>query len=92
MGTKTHGWGSGTSPILYEDLVIINASIESGELVGINKADGKEVWRSGGMDSSWNTPHLFETAEGKKELAVSVKGWILGFDPKTGKELWRCKE
>jgi len=91
VGTKTHGWGSGTSPILYEDLVIINASIESGELIGINRADGKEVWRSGGMDSSWNTPHLVETADGKKELAVSVKGWILGFNPKTGKELWRCK-
>ncbi len=91
VGTKTHGWGSGTSPVLYEDLVIINASVESEELVGINKADGKEVWRSGGMDSSWNTPYLVETADGKMELAVSVKGWILGFDPKTGKELWRCK-
>jgi len=91
VGTKTHGWGSGTSPVLYENLVIVNASIESGSLVAIDKATGKEVWRTGGMDSSWNTPHLVKTADGGHELAVTVKKWILGVDPKTGNELWRCE-
>jgi len=42
------------------------------------------------MDSSWNTPHLVETPDGQTELAVTVKGLVLGFDPATGKELWRC--
>jgi len=91
VGTKTHGWGCGTSPVLYENLVIVNASVESGSLVAINKISGKEVWRAGGMNSSWNTPYLAKTANGKHELAVSVKGWVLGFDPGTGKELWRCE-
>ena len=91
VGTKTHGWGSGTSPVLYENLVIVNASVESNSLVAIDKATGKEVWRAGGMDSSWSTPHLVEAPNGKHELAVTVKGWILGFDPKTGNELWRCE-
>ena len=91
VGTKTHGWGCGTSPVLYENLVIVNASVESKSLVAIDKTTGKEVWRAGGMDSSWNTPHLAEVPNGKHELAVTVKGWILGFDPKTGNELWRCE-
>lgn len=91
VGEKTHGWGSGTSPVLYENLVIVNASVESGSLVAIDKETGREVWRTGGMNSSWNTPHLVKTADGKHELAVSVRGWILGFDPQTGKELWRCQ-
>ena len=90
IGTKTHGWGSGTSPVLYEDLVIVNASVESGSLVALNKETGKELWRSGGMNMSWNTPHLVTTADAKQELVVSVKNWVLGFDPRTGKELWRC--
>ncbi|MHC4439100.1 MAG: outer membrane protein assembly factor BamB family protein [Planctomycetota bacterium] len=90
VGTKTHGWGSGTSPVLYENLVIVNASVESKSLVAIDKATGKEVWRAGGMDSSWNTPHLVKTSDGNYELAVTVKKWILGFDLKTGNELWRC--
>jgi outer membrane protein assembly factor BamB len=91
VGTKTHAWGSGTSPVLYENLVIVNASVESDSLVAIDKTTGKEVWRARGMDSSWNTPHLVKTADVKDELAVTVKKWILGFDPKTGNELWRCK-
>jgi len=90
VGTKTHAWGSGTSPVLYENLVIVNASVESKSLVAIDKTTGKEVWRADGMDSSWNTPKLVKTADGKDELAVTVKKLILGFDPKTGKQLWRC--
>jgi len=91
VGTKVHGWGSGTSPVLYKNLVIVNASVESGSLVAIDKETGKEVWRAKGMDSSWNTPHLVETPDGGQELAVTVKKWVLGFDPATGKELWRCE-
>ncbi|MHC4727563.1 MAG: outer membrane protein assembly factor BamB family protein, partial [Planctomycetota bacterium] len=91
VGTRTHGWGCGTSPVLYENLVIVNASVESKSLVAIDKNTGKEVWRAGGMDSSWNTPHLVKAPNGKYELAVTVKKWILGFDPKTGDELWRCE-
>jgi len=90
VGTKTHAWGSGTSPVLYENLVIVNASVESKSLVALDKTTGKEVWRAGGMDSSWNTPHLVKTADGKDELAVTVKKLILGFDPRTGEQIWRC--
>ncbi len=91
VGTGKHGWGCGTSPVLYKNLVIINASIESGSLVAVDKKSGEEVWRAEGMKSSWNTPHLVDAPTGKQELAVSVKGLILGFDPGTGEELWRCQ-
>jgi len=91
VGDKVHGWGSGTSPVLYKNLVIVNASVESGSLVAIDKTSGEEVWRAAGMERSWNTPHLVDTADGKQELAVTVRGWVLGFDPATGKELWRCE-
>lgn len=90
VGTGTHGWGCGTSPVLFENLVIVNASVESGSLVAIDKSTGDEVWRAGGMRSSWNTPHLVQLANGEQELVVSVEDHILGFDPKTGDELWRC--
>jgi len=33
VGSNTHGWGCGTSPVLYKNLVIVNASVESGSLV-----------------------------------------------------------
>ena len=89
VGDETHGWGCGTSPVLHDDLVIVNASVESGSLVAINKDDGSEAWRVGGMVASWNTPHLVDVGN-RQELVVSVKNKILAFDPVTGDELWQC--
>jgi outer membrane protein assembly factor BamB len=91
VGDETHGWGCGTSPVLVGDVVVVNASVESGSLVALDQKSGKEVWRARGMKESWNTPLVVELSNGKKELVVSVQGLVLAFDPATGKELWRCK-
>lgn len=91
VGSRTHKWGCGTSPVLYKNLVIVNASVESGSLVGIDKETGEEVWRARGMKATWSTPHLVEVSDGRHELVVSVEGNILGFDPLTGDDLWRCQ-
>ncbi len=91
VGSETHGWGCGTSPVLFENLVIVNAAVESGSLVAIDKKTGKEKWRAGGMKSSWNTPHLVKLKSGKTELLVNMKNTIRAFDPRTGEELWTCR-
>ena len=90
VGTRTHGWGCGTSPVLYKNLVIVNASVESRSLVAIDQETGEEAWRAPGMSSSWTTPHLVQVPDGGQELVVSVQRAILGFDPATGEQLWRC--
>ena len=91
VGRDTRGWGSANSPLLYKGLVIINASVESGALVALDAQTGEETWRVSGMRSSWNTPALVEAPGGGTELVVSVQRWLLGFEPSSGKELWRCK-
>ena len=45
VGSGIHGWGSGTSPVLYKNLVIINATVESGSLIALDRTTGREVWR-----------------------------------------------
>jgi outer membrane protein assembly factor BamB len=90
VGSKTHSWGSASSPVLYKDLVIINAAVESDALVALNKQTGGEVWRAGGLKESWNTPILVPVAGGKQELVVAIAGKLLGFDPATGGLLWSC--
>lgn len=91
VGDQIHGWGSASSPVLYEDLVIVNAFVECGQLVALDKRTGKEVWRAGDLKESWNTPLLVDLPNGKTELAVAISGQILGFDPATGKSLWSCE-
>jgi outer membrane protein assembly factor BamB len=89
VGKNTSGWGSSNSPVLYKDLVIINASVESGALVALDKKTGKEVWRAKGIQQSWNTPVLVDAPDGGTELIVDESSAVIGFDPATGKELWR---
>jgi outer membrane protein assembly factor BamB len=90
VGKKTHGFGTANSPVLYGDVVIINASVESGSLYALSKKDGSEVWKAGGIRESWNTPLVVTASSGRKEIVINTKGAIRSFDPKTGKELWSC--
>lgn len=90
VGTETHGWGSASSPVLYGDLVIVNAFVECGQLVALDKKTGKERWRAGELKESWNTPVLVPLPDGKTELVVAISGKVLGFDPATGESLWSC--
>ena len=90
LGAGTHGWGSATSPLLYKNLLIVNASIESESLVAMNKETGKIVWKTPGIKSCWSSPILVEV-DGKQELILSTPKKLAGFDPDTGKELWHCE-
>jgi len=90
VGKGTNGWGSATSPILYKDLVIVNASVEGRALVALDKQTGNEVWRAKDVSESWSTPVLVRVPNKGTELVVSGSKKVLGFDPDTGKELWHA--
>jgi outer membrane protein assembly factor BamB len=90
LGDGTHGFGSGTSPVLYKDLVIINAFVESGKLYALDKKTGKQVWEADGLKHPWNTP-LVVSAGDHDELVLSNEKSITAYDPTTGKELWTCE-
>ncbi len=91
VGDTLSGWGSAASPVLYKDLVIVNASVESQSLVALDKKTGQEKWRAGGINESWNTPLIVPVGGGKTELVVAIFGKVLGIDPDTGKQLWSCE-
>jgi outer membrane protein assembly factor BamB len=90
VGSKLNGWGSATSPVLYKDLLLVNASIESESLVALDRKTGKEVWRSGGVKDSWHAPALLNAPEGKTEIVIAMLKKILAFNPDNGEALWRC--
>jgi outer membrane protein assembly factor BamB len=90
VGHETHGWGSGSSPVVAGDLVIVNAGAESGRIVALRMSDGAEVWAVDGAGYSWSTPLLVGVAGGKQELVLNLARKVRGYDPKTGKLLWTC--
>ncbi len=90
VGTQTAGFGAAASPIVFQDLVIMNASIEDNAVYGIDKHTGEVRWRTADITRAWTTPTIVTLKDGTNELVLNQKGMILGLDPKTGKKLWWC--
>jgi len=90
LGDGTHSFGSGTSPVLFDDLVIVNAFVECGKLIALDKKTGQRRWEADGLKRAWSTPVLVEV-DGHSELVLNSEGEILAFDPATGKSLWKAK-
>jgi len=86
-------WGSASSPILYEDLVIVPATVESHRLVALNKTTGAEVWsaEAEGFGSTWGSPSLLHVNEERTDIVLAVPYEIWGFNPNTGKLRWFCE-
>ncbi|GAB4152467.1 MAG: hypothetical protein Tsb009_28390 [Planctomycetaceae bacterium] len=91
VGERTAGWGSSNSPVLYKNLLIIHAGIESGSLVGLDKTTGKQLWSLDGFRRSWSTPLLVNLKNGKSELVISTPRKIVAVDPANGHPLWNCE-
>lgn len=91
VGKYANMFGTGSSLTLWKDLVFVNAAVEGGGLLALDKRTGKRVWRVSLGDDSWSTPTVFTTKDGRDELVLIVPGVLLGFDPATGKELWSCE-
>ena len=90
----TVGMGTGTSPILFDNLVLMQCDEENGDasfIVALDKKTGKEVWKTPRkVQVSWSTPVLVRTAQ-RAELITSGTEAIVAYDPSSGKELWRHK-
>lgn len=89
VGSRLNGWGSAAALSLHENLVLVNASVESDSLVALDKKTGKEVWRTRGIVESWHMP-IVADADGKKEIVIAVLGKLFGIDPRSGEKLWTC--
>ncbi len=105
LGAWEHPFGNGASPVLYGETVILwcgpNESKGRNFLLAANKKTGETVWEQDQDFGSWSTP-LITKVNGQDQMLVgysrdvknqpeSKSGFLYGFDPKNGKELWKCQ-
>ncbi|HKO95532.1 MAG TPA: PQQ-binding-like beta-propeller repeat protein [Pyrinomonadaceae bacterium] len=83
-------WEHGSSPVIYKDLVIVQADIQKDSFIAAySLKNGKLVWKTPREEiSSWGTPTIYE-GKTRAELITNGSKAIRGYDPATGKELWR---
>ncbi len=85
-------WGTASSPIIYKNLVIVQCDQQSGSfLLAADLETGKTVWRTDREElPSWGTPNVYVPENGgAPELVTNASNFVRGYDPATGKQLWR---
>jgi len=88
--------GTGSSPILFEDLLIANCDgMEAPFIVGMDAATGNERWRTPRPDIakvkfSFSTPLIIDV-EGRPQLVSAASGLVCGYNPYTGEQIWMAR-
>ncbi|MFO1438854.1 MAG: PQQ-binding-like beta-propeller repeat protein [Verrucomicrobiaceae bacterium] len=87
--------GNGSSPVLFEDLLIFSADAETEpKVIALDKATGTQRWAFNRQSDakkkfSFCTPLVIDV-NGQKQLISPGSGVVNALNPKTGEEIWRC--
>jgi outer membrane protein assembly factor BamB len=86
----SYEWGPASSPIIFEDLVILQVDTHLDSFVlALDLTTGALRWKTDRDEfPSWGTPTIAVTPAGP-QLVTNASKYIRGYDPRTGKELWR---
>ena len=83
-------WEYAASPIIYKNLVIVQADIQKNSFVAAyDIKTGKQVWKTAreGELPGWSSPTVYEGKTRSEVVTAGAKA-IRGYDALTGKELW----
>ena len=82
-------WGSATSPILHDGVVILQCDVQADSFVCALDADtGEELWRTARDEvPTWSTPTIVEY-RGSTQVVCNGFRHIGGYDFETAEELW----
>lgn len=86
--TSMHGFCS--SPVLFEDKVIVNCDHDGdGYIVALARRDGTELWRIDRPNKtrSYCPPTIFK-ADGRTQMVLSGTMCVTSYDPRSGKLHW----
>ncbi|HEY5914034.1 MAG TPA: PQQ-binding-like beta-propeller repeat protein [Verrucomicrobiae bacterium] len=89
--TTRYGWGPAASPVLHHDrLYMVNDNDQRSYLLALDKASGKEIWRTDRDEkSNWSTPYVWENRR-RTEIVTAGTGAVRSYDLE-GKLLWSLK-
>ena len=83
-------WETGSSPVLHDGMVIVQADVQKGSFLAMFDAkDGREVWRVTRTDvPTWSTPTI-HVVNGQTQILVNGMRHVGAYDFKTGREIWK---
>jgi outer membrane protein assembly factor BamB len=87
---QQYEWGFGSSPIIHHGLVILQCDLSKDSFIAAySLEDGSRVWSTPRDEiPSWSSPVVWRNGR-RAELVTNAAQYARGYDPATGKELWR---
>ncbi len=96
-----HSVGPGSSPFIYDDmLILIQDGVERQYVTALNKASGETIWEkdrpemdapTGDMKKAYSTPIAVKDKLGREQLICMASQWMVAYEPKTGNEIWKVR-
>jgi len=83
-------WGFASSPVIHEDMLIVQCDVMGQSyLAALNVDDGEEIWRIERDEvPTWSTPTV-HLSDGRSQIICNGFKHIGGYDLDTGAELWK---
>ena len=90
MNTR-NGFGEGSSPFLYGDIIVVPWDHEGESyVIALDALTGETLWKKTRDErSNWVTP-VVVSHEGRDILVTGGENRVRGYDLKTGEELWQA--
>jgi outer membrane protein assembly factor BamB len=95
LGIPDSTYGYASSLTMCKNLLIVQLDQGSekeskSKLYAFDSASGKIVWQvDRKVPNSWASPIVIRTA-GRDQIVTAAKPWVIAYDPKDGKEIWRA--
>jgi outer membrane protein assembly factor BamB len=84
-GIKPNRWGFAGSPLIWGDLVILNAGAAG---IALDRNTGRIAWSSGTNQGGYASPTRF-AFDGRDCVLIFAAKHLVALEPLTGRELWR---
>jgi outer membrane protein assembly factor BamB len=93
-GISTFGVGTGVSPVLAGDKIVILADQDEGAnsfIAAVSARDGKIVWKKERKAAvTWTTPLVVHVGK-KNQVIVPATENVIAYDPDTGDQVWTAE-
>lgn len=80
-------FGIGTSPVVEQNLVLVNVGAKQAGIVAFDLDSGKEAWKATSDPGSYSSPTI-ATVEGQRLAVFFTRTGVVVVEPKTGKVLF----
>lgn len=85
--TRLVMYGMSGSPLIHDDVVIVNPSGDGGAVAAYDRLSGEKRWSGGSHKQIYSSP-LVATIDGIPQIIVYSNEGLCGHDIKTGEMLW----